>query len=54
LGKTAKIDRLELRWPSGTSQVLKDMQADQILTIREGTGITGRGPYSARSHPARQ
>jgi hypothetical protein len=42
---------LELRWPSGTVVVLKELKADQILTIREGAGIVGRGPYSAGSHP---
>jgi enediyne biosynthesis protein E4 len=52
LGKTANIGQLELRWPSGTLQVLRDLQADQILTIREGVGIVGRGPYSAHIHPS--
>jgi len=49
-GKTASIDRVELRWPSGTLDVLKDLKADEVLTVREGAGIVGRGPYSAKRH----
>jgi hypothetical protein len=35
LGDTAKIDSIELSWPSGITQVLKNVKADQVLTIRE-------------------
>ena len=52
LGKTTNVDRLELRWPSGTLEVLKDLKADQILTIREGAGIVGRGPAASHSRGA--
>jgi enediyne biosynthesis protein E4 len=34
LGSAATAD-LEIRWPSGTKQILKNVKADQILTIRE-------------------
>lgn len=37
LGSAAKVDRLELTWPSGIKQVLKDIPGDQILTIRESS-----------------
>jgi len=30
------IRRIEVRWPSGRLQVLRDIAADQILTVREG------------------
>jgi hypothetical protein len=36
LGKDATVTRLELRWPSGTRQVLEHVAADQVLVIREG------------------
>lgn len=52
LGKAARIDRLELRWPSGTVDVLENVKANQVLTIREGQGITRHGPYS-KKHPFR-
>ena len=35
LGKTAEIPRIEIRWPSGTTQVLKDIKTNQVLTVRE-------------------
>ena len=36
LGSAARIDTIELTWPSGTRQVLKNVKADQILTVTEG------------------
>jgi hypothetical protein len=35
LGKNQKIKEMEIRWPSGIKQVLKDVTVDQILTIEE-------------------
>lgn len=35
LGAHSKVDRIELRWPSGAVQVLTDLRADQILQVRE-------------------
>jgi len=31
------IDRIELSWPTGVKQVLRDVKADQVLTIREAS-----------------
>jgi hypothetical protein len=38
LGSSAKADSIEVRWPSGATDRLANIQADQILTIREGAG----------------
>ena len=35
LGKAERVDRLEVRWPSGAVQVLRDIAADQVLTVVE-------------------
>jgi hypothetical protein len=35
LGANAKIDEVEVKWPSGNSTALRDVRADQYLTIRE-------------------
>jgi enediyne biosynthesis protein E4 len=35
LGKQGKVDRLEIRWPSGQTQVLTNLSANQILKVRE-------------------
>jgi len=42
LGSHAKIDTLEIEWPSGERQVIRNLPADQIVTIEEGKGVT---PY---------
>ena len=34
-GKTEKIDKIEIRWPSGIIQVLKDVKTNQFLEVRE-------------------
>ena len=35
LGGAAVVDSIELTWPSGIRQVLKNVKADQILTVSE-------------------
>jgi len=35
LGRSAKIAEIEIRWPSGRRQVLRDVAADQVLPVRE-------------------
>ncbi|MGB9444864.1 MAG: CRTAC1 family protein, partial [Candidatus Acidiferrum sp.] len=35
LGKNANIKEIEIKWPSGIRQVLKDVAVDQILTVEE-------------------
>jgi len=34
-GKTEKIDMIEIKWPSGITQVLKGVKVDQVLQVRE-------------------
>jgi enediyne biosynthesis protein E4 len=38
LGSTSKIDRVEVSWPSGASDIIKDLAADQFYSILEGKG----------------
>lgn len=35
LGKDNVVQKIEIRWPSGIGQILKDVRADQILRIEE-------------------
>jgi hypothetical protein len=42
LGKRAKIDSLEITWPSGHIDRLKDIPIDQIVAVKEGVGIIPR------------
>ena len=39
LGRRNRVDRIEVRWPSGRADTLVDLAADQSLTIREGVGL---------------
>jgi hypothetical protein len=34
-GKLEKIERVEIRWPSGTVQILRNVKANQVLEIHE-------------------
>jgi tetratricopeptide (TPR) repeat protein len=36
LGSQARVESLEIRWPSGAVQTWKDLPADRILEVREG------------------
>ena len=39
LGQNSSIDSIEIAWPSGMNTKLSNIKADQILAIKEGTGI---------------
>ena len=41
LGEEERVERLEIRWPSGAVQKLTDLAADQRLTVRESAGVAG-------------
>jgi hypothetical protein len=45
MGQSARAERLEIRWPSGAVEALQDIEANQILTVTEGRGITDRTPF---------
>ncbi|MGB6459571.1 MAG: CRTAC1 family protein [Candidatus Acidiferrum sp.] len=45
LGKAVKVDSVEIRWPSGKVDTLKDIAADRIYTIVESTGIRDTKPF---------
>ncbi|HEX3106991.1 MAG TPA: CRTAC1 family protein [Terriglobales bacterium] len=38
LGKAQKVDVLDIHWPSGQVDTLKDLPANQLVTVREGAG----------------
>jgi hypothetical protein len=45
IGKRAKIDKLEIRWPQpgGRLETFTDLPVDRYITITEGSGIQGFG-----------
>ena len=40
LGKAEKVDLLEVRWPSGQVDTVKDVKANQLIYVKEGEGIS--------------
>jgi hypothetical protein len=38
LGSTSKVDRVEIRWPNGGQEAWTHVDANRILTLKEGTG----------------
>lgn len=38
LGKHARVDLVEIRWPSGKTEQLKDLAADKFYAVQEGAG----------------
>ncbi len=39
LGSATKIDSLEIRWPSGATDIVKDLAADKFYAVLEGKGV---------------
>jgi hypothetical protein len=39
LGSSTKMDKVEVRWPSGVSQVFEGVVADRFYTLKEGGGL---------------
>jgi hypothetical protein len=48
LGGAAEIDTIEIRWPSGTTEVVRKVPINHIVTIAEGEGLIGRTPFVRR------
>jgi hypothetical protein len=39
LGKAEKVELLEVRWPSGAVDTLKNVPANGLIFVKEGEGI---------------
>ena len=42
LGSAAKVTKIEIKWPDGTTRDVDGADAGQTLTIEQGHGITAR------------
>jgi hypothetical protein len=49
LGKAEKVDLLEIRWPSGQIDTLKEIKANQVIFVKEGEGIARTMEFSKNS-----
>jgi hypothetical protein len=47
LGRATKVDLLEIRWPSGQVDTLKDIQPNQLIFVKEGSGIARTMQFGA-------
>ncbi len=45
LGSRTAIERLEVRWPGGQTEVIKNPPVDRILTVKEGAGLVSAKPF---------
>ena len=47
LGDHAAVNTVEIRWPNGTTQTLRDLAAGSIYTVEEGTGVQKTQPFAS-------
>ena len=43
LGDARRIDLLEIGWPDGTVERIRDSDVDQIISVKQGSGIVSKG-----------
>jgi len=51
LGGALKVDLLEIRWPSGTVDALKDVPVNQLIYVKEGQGILRQVSFTRDKDP---
>ena len=49
LGDSKKVDSLEIAWPSGQTDRVQNLTADQTITVEEGKGVTSAHPYAKKN-----
>jgi hypothetical protein len=47
IGKAEKVDLLEIKWPSGAVDTLKDIKPNQVIYVKEGEGIIRNATYDS-------
>ncbi len=52
LGRAARVDSLEVFWPDGTRQLLRNVPADQTLTLRAKDATAAPGDVAGKLRPA--
>jgi hypothetical protein len=50
LGKADKVDLLEIRWPSGQVDTVKNIEANQLIYVKEGEGISRTVQFGAAAN----
>jgi len=52
LGAVEKLDSIEIRWPSGGTETLRNTPADRFYIVKEGAGIVAREAACPEPRPA--
>jgi hypothetical protein len=52
LGAADRVDRLEVRWPSGRVDVVEGLPVDRFVSVREGAGLSGSAGPRELAPPA--
>jgi len=45
LDQSSRAERLEIRWPGGTTEVVENLPANHVITVREGKGVISTAPF---------
>jgi len=45
LGKNQRVERLEINWPSGKVDAVRNLAANQLVVVKEGQGIVQTVPF---------
>jgi hypothetical protein len=51
LGDATVVAGLEIRWPSGRTEVVQNVAANHLVVIREGAGVVESTPFQPRGTP---
>jgi enediyne biosynthesis protein E4 len=46
LGRAERAERLEIRWSDGSTEVVENLPANHLVTVRQGKGIVNRAPLA--------
>ena len=49
LGGRSRVDRIEVAWPGGATETIDGADADQLIFIREGSGVVQKKPFVHRA-----
>jgi hypothetical protein len=47
LGRHERVDKAEVLWPNGKTEILTNLDADRFYTVREGEGVVSSRPAEA-------
>ena len=46
LGGAERAERLEIRWPDGSTEVVENLAANHLITVQQGKGMVSRTPLA--------